>query len=124
MLALWSHRFDHFTLVTQNIDGLHERAGTRGVIRFHGSIWELRCTQACKQAPERWWDDRGPFPDMPPRCPYCGELVRPGVVWFKEGLETDVLQRSVAATACDIFMIVGTSALVYPAAGLFEQAKR
>ena len=124
VLAVWSRRFDHFTLITQNVDGLHERAGTREVVRFHGSIWELRCREACAAAPERWWDDRVPFPDMPPRCPHCGGLVRPGVVWFGEGIEPAVVERSVAASACDIFFTVGTSAVVYPAAALVQQAKR
>ena len=75
------------TLITQNVDGLHERAGTREVIRFHGSIWELRCWTGCRGAPERWWDEPRTLPDLPPRCPQCGGLARPGVVWFGEAID-------------------------------------
>ena len=124
VLAAWSRRFDRFTLITQNVDGLHERAGTREVVRFHGSIWELRCWEACSAAPERWWDDRVPLPDVPPRCPHCGGLVRPGVVWFGEAIEPGVVERSIAASACDVFFTVGTSSVLYPAAALVQQAKR
>ena len=120
ILARWSAR-DDFTLITQNVDGLHEQAGA-SVIRFHGSIWELRCTGSCGQTP--WEDRRTPLTDMPPRCPTCTALARPGVVWFGEGIDSDVLQRAFAATACDVFLSIGTSSIVYPAAGLVHQARR
>ena len=122
VLAAWSHRFDQFLLITQNVDGLHERAGTREVLRFHNSIWELQCWQLCADAPGRWSDEKVPFPEMPPRCPYCGGLVRPRVVWFGESIDPAVFDRSLAATACDIFLTVGTSAIVHPAASLIAQA--
>jgi NAD-dependent deacetylase len=122
VLAKWSTR-PGFTLITQNVDGLHERAGTADVIRFHGSIWELRCAAECGAAP--WEDRRVPLPSLPPACPTCGGLARPGVVWFGENIDPDILERSSAAAAkSDIFMSVGTSSLVYPAAGLLHQAKR
>ena len=121
-LAKWSAR-PGFTLITQNVDGLHERAGTSGVVRFHGSIWELRCAAECGAPP---WEDRTvPLPALPPSCPSCGGLARPGVVWFGESIDPDVLQRSSdAAGAADVFLSVGTSSLVYPAAGLLHVARR
>ena len=123
VLAHWSHSFPHLTLVTQNVDGLHERAGTRDVVRFHGSIWELRCWNRCAASPERWRDETAPLEQRPPRCPACGGLARPGVVWFGEAIATDILDRSLNSTNCDLFLTVGTSSLVYPAASLVQQAK-
>jgi len=122
ILALWSKRYPGFTLITQNVDGLHEKAGTRNVIRFHGSIWEVFCWNGCKSSPPRWIYEAVPLPKIPPPCPYCGGLIRPGVVWFGEGIDREVLQASAAALDCDVFMTVGTSALVYPAAGLVSEA--
>ena len=122
VLADWSRRYSGFTLITQNVDGLHEKAGTNNLIRFHGSIWEVLCWQRCPESPPRWWDDTVPFPEIPPKCPYCGGLVRPGVVWFGEGIDSDVLARSKAAVDCDVFFTIGTSAQVYPAAGLVDAA--
>jgi len=122
VLAKWSAR-PGFTLITQNVDGLHERAGTANVIRFHGSIWELRCAAECG-APA--WEDRtSPLPSLPPTSPSCGGLARPGVVWFGETIDPDVLERSsVAAEGAEVFLSIGTSAQVYPAAGLVHLAKR
>ncbi len=123
-LASWSKRYPGFTLITQNVDGLHEKAGARDVIRFHGSIWEVLCWNQCNSSPSRWLDETVPLPKIPPHCPYCGGLIRPGVVWFGEGIDPEVLRRSAAATECDIFLTVGTSALIYPAAGLVSEARR
>ena len=122
LLAKWSAR-PGFTLITQNVDGLHERAGTRHVIRFHGSIWELRCAAGCGAAD---WEDRTvPLSPLPPLCRECGGLARPGVVWFGEAIDSDVLERSSAAAAgADVFLSIGTSSLVYPAAGLLHVARR
>ena len=122
VLAAWSRRFRAFHLVTQNVDGLHERAGTENVIRFHGSIWELSCWERCGRP--SWGDETAPLPDLPPRCPGCGGLARPGVVWFGEPIEADSIQRSMAALDCDICLVVGTSSIVYPAAGLAQEASR
>ena len=120
VIARWSQR-PGFTLVTQNVDGLHERAGTRNVIRYHGSIWTLKCAGQCG-APD--WDDLAvPLDPLPPRCPQCGALARPGVVWFGEAIPPRALRAAHAATACDVFLSVGTSSVVYPAAGLIEAAK-
>jgi NAD-dependent deacetylase len=124
VLSAWSRRFPRFTLVTQNVDGLHERAGTSRVIRFHGSLWEVGCWDACRRSARRWSDERVPFPEMPPRCPHCAGLLRPGVVWFGEEIDPEVLERSVAALDCDVCLVVGTSSIVYPAAGLAFEARR
>jgi NAD-dependent deacetylase len=124
VLADWSRRFPNFTLITQNVDGLHERAGTENMVRLHGSIWEVSCWNGCAKSPRRWRDDRVTFDEVPPRCPYCNGMVRPGVVWFGETLETDVVSHASRATDCDVFMTIGTSAVVYPAAGFIEQARR
>jgi NAD-dependent deacetylase len=123
VLAAWSRRYPNFTLITQNVDGLHERAGTESVIRFHGSIWEVLCWNGCSASPERWWDETVPFPQIPPPCPHCDGIVRPGVVWFGEGIDPEVIRRSDAALHCDVFFTIGTSSLVYPAASLVHEAK-
>jgi NAD-dependent deacetylase len=119
-LADWSRRSPRFTLITQNVDGLHERAGTEHVIRFHGSIWHLRCWRECG-APA-WHDDRVPLPELPPSCPSCGALARPDVVWFGETIDPDVLERCTRALVCEVFLVIGTSSIVYPAAGLTHAA--
>jgi NAD-dependent deacetylase len=123
VIASWSRRYPGFSLITQNVDGLHEMAGVENVIRFHGSIWEVFCWDGCPGSPERWRDDRVPMPELPPPCPYCGGLLRPGVVWFGENIEAGVLERSWEAARCDVFLSVGTSAVVYPAAGLTRSAR-
>jgi NAD-dependent deacetylase len=122
VIALWSKRYPGFALITQNVDGLHEKAGTEHVIRFHGSIWEVLCWNSCDASPERWIDSTVPLLEIPPACPHCGGLIRPGVVWFGEGIDTDILSESAKALQCEIFMTVGTSAQVYPAAALAGQA--
>jgi NAD-dependent deacetylase len=120
VLARWTERPD-FTLITQNVDGLHERAGARDVVCFHGSIWHLQCSARCGE-PE-WEDRRAPLLELPPRCARCGGLARPGVIWFGEAIDPRVLQRAMGATACDVYMSIGTSSLVHPAAGLVAHAK-
>jgi NAD-dependent deacetylase len=121
VLAAWSLRMPGFRLVTQNVDGLHERAGTKGVIRFHGSIWEVSCRDRCAGAPKAWGHDAA-FAELPPRCPHCGGLLRPGVVWFGESIDPAVLAEAQASADCDLCLAVGTSAVVYPAAGLLASA--
>jgi NAD-dependent deacetylase len=114
-------RPDGFTLVTQNVDGLHERAGSRAVERLHGSLWRVRCT-GCGRDVE---DERAPLPELPPRCGECGALLRPGVVWFGEMLPEAALEAAVAAaSSCEVMLVVGTSAVVYPAASLAPLARR
>ena len=124
VLAAWSRRLSGFMLVTQNVDGLHERAGTENVIRFHGSIWEVSCWQSCAASPGRWRDDMVPFRELPPACPHCGGWLRPGVVWFGEAIPADALEESSRALDCDICLVAGTSSVVYPAAGLAAEARR
>jgi NAD-dependent deacetylase len=123
VLAAWSRRFRNFTLITQNVDGLHERAGTRHVLRMHGSIWEVKCWARCDASPVRWADENVPLSEIPPRCAYCGGLLRPGVVWFGEALDPEIMRTCLQATRCDIFFAVGTSAVVYPAASFLREAR-
>jgi NAD-dependent deacetylase len=124
VLARWTRERPGFTLITQNVDGLHERAGADRLIRLHGSIWHVRCWQQCPEGRRDWRDTTAPLPKLPPTCPHCGGIVRPGVVWFGESLDPEVVAAATAATGCDVFLTVGTSAVVYPAAGLIHQAKR
>lgn len=107
-----------FTLVTQNVDGLHQAAGSQHVLEIHGSLARVRCT-ACPLTEER----REALPDLP-TCRACGALARPDVVWFHEMLPPAIWETAEAATrACNLFLVVGTSAVVYPAAGLIEIAR-
>jgi NAD-dependent deacetylase len=104
-----------FTLITQNVDGLHQAAGSRNVLELHGNIWRTRCTRCGRTS-----DDHGvPLPEIPPRCSQCGALLRPDVVWFGESLPSQVLEGAWAAAArCRLMLVVGTSAEVQPAASL------
>ena len=123
VIAEWSRRFPEFTLITQNVDGLHERAGTEAIVRFHGSVWDVSCVQRCPDSPESWWDDTEEFSILPPRCPYCGGILRPAVVWFGESIPEAALAASERALDCDAFLTVGTSSVVYPAAALASAAR-
>lgn len=124
VLAAWSRSFPLFTLVTQNVDGLHERAGAANVMRLHGSIWRLRCATPCAQGRDGWDDERVPLDPLPPVCPHCSALARPAVVWFGEALDPRVFGAATASCAANVFLAIGTSAVVYPAAGLLHEAKR
>jgi NAD-dependent deacetylase len=118
-LAAAESRASKFTLITQNVDGLHELAGSRNVLRLHGSIWITRCLECGREREDR----RTPLPEIPPRCE-CGGMLRPGVVWFGETLPAKIWQEAEkAARSADLFLLVGTSAVVYPAAGLATMAK-
>ena len=109
-------------LVTQNVDGLHERAGTRHVLRLHGSIWHMRCLRSCAQGGSREVLDV-PLTPLPPRCT-CGALLRPDVVWFGEPLDEHVWSAAEsAASGADVLLSIGTSSLVYPAAALIPLAR-
>jgi NAD-dependent deacetylase len=108
-----------FTLITQNVDGLHDLAGSKKIRKVHGDIWRLRCLSCGLEQEDR----SSPLATLPPQCA-CGGIQRPGVVWFGEGLPQDVWADAVAATeAAEVFLVIGTSAIVYPAAGLVEVAK-
>lgn len=118
-LAELERRKKAFLLVTQNVDGLHERAGSRRLVKLHGDIWMVRCT-ACGV---RQRDERAPLPELPPRCA-CGGLLRPDVVWFGEPLPAAAWEEAeTAARSAGVMLVVGTSAAVYPAAGLAPLAK-
>jgi NAD-dependent deacetylase len=102
------------TLVTQNVDGLHQQAGNREVIELHGNIHRSKCTRE-NLVIDDWQDAQ----NSPPRCPRCGAFLRPDVVWFGEMLPAAALEQAEAAAhSCDVFLSVGTSAAVYPAAHL------
>jgi NAD-dependent deacetylase len=117
-LAEMEKRVASFTLITQNVDGLHDLAGSRNIIKLHGDIWTLRCLR-CGQERE----DRSELTDLPPHCA-CGGMLRPGVVWFGELLPEGAMERAEAAVrAADLLIVAGTSAQVYPAAGLIPMAR-
>jgi NAD-dependent deacetylase len=121
VLAQWTRESLHCTVITQNVDDLHLRAGTAGLVRLHGSIWELACWHRCGTA--HWRDERVPLPNRPMTCQSCGSLARPAVVWFGESLSPADLNAASEACSCDVFIAVGTSAIVYPAAGLVQEAR-
>lgn len=107
-------------LITQNVDGYHQQAGSRDVIEFHGSIWTLLCTTCRHEAEDR----RVPLPILP-HCPQCSGLLRPGVVWFGEGIPPRAHEDAVtAAISCAVFLVIGTAGAVFPAAGLVDLARR
>ncbi|HSQ73899.1 MAG TPA: Sir2 family NAD-dependent protein deacetylase, partial [Rubrivivax sp.] len=109
-------------LVTQNVDDLHQRAGNADTIRLHGDILADRWLARCPQG--RACDPAQAASGRPPRCADCGNLVRPGVVWFGEMLPAGALQRAEAAAAnCELMLVVGTSGAVWPAAGLAGRAR-
>jgi NAD-dependent deacetylase len=116
-LAKLAELVPRFTLITQNVDNLHQRAGSPEVIEFHGNLFEDRCFVEGTAAV-------GDETLEVPRCPDCGGNLRPGVVWFGEPIPDSALNESFAAAAdCDVFLSVGTSSEVYPAAGLADLAR-
>jgi len=123
VLARWSRLATNFTVITQNVDGLHERAGTRNVIPFHGSIWSLKCLSSCRQQNESWPDNDVSPEKILPSCRHCGGIARPAVVWFGEPIDAAAIQASINALHCDLFLVIGTSALVQPAASFAREAK-
>ncbi len=121
-LAQAAGRFDRLRVVTQNVDGLHQRAGSRDVIEIHGNILRSRCLDECGVTYERPQDLPA---GEPPRCPGCGSWLRPDVVWFGEMLDAQALHAAEeAVTGAEVLLVVGTSGLVYPAAGLPMHARR
>lgn len=114
-LAEMAARLPDFTLITQNVDGLHQLAGSRHILELHGNVWRTRCL-GCDHISE---DRRVPLPEIPPHCPKCGGLLRPDVVWFGESLPSEVLEAAwTAAARCRLMLVIGTSAVVQPAASL------
>jgi len=123
-IAALVERVSKLTLITQNVDGLHARAGSPDVLELHGSLEQPRCFDCgapCPPAPPTASDDQQRID--PPNCMHCGGFIRPGVVWFGEALPVDVWHRAKrAAQACDLMLLIGTSGLVYPAASLPKEA--
>lgn len=115
-------------VVTQNVDDLHERAGSAAPVHLHGSLFAPRCSSCAQPAPVPVGAEREPVDGRritPPGCARCAAPVRPGVVWFGEGLPETALAAAVeAASACDLLVTVGTSGLVYPAAEIPQVAAR
>ena len=127
-LARLQPRFAAFTLTTQNVDGLHQRAGSTGVIELHGNIWRMRCAGGCGIVRQLGLADTlehaDAGPAFLPTCD-CGALLRPDIVWFGEPLDPETVDAAArAARMADVFIVIGTSAVVYPAAGLPLAAAR
>lgn len=121
-LAAAASRYESLTVITQNVDGLHRRAGSTDLIELHGTLEATICLASCGFRCDR----PGELPaGEPPRCPRCGDWLRPAVVWFGESLDPRDLDRAEqAASACDLMLVVGTSGQVQPAAGLADVARR
>lgn len=119
-IAKMQDLFDNFTLITQNIDNLHKKAGSRDICELHGNILEFKCFE------EGSLIDKLPdTTDIPPRCPHCNAMIRPNVVWFGEALPEKQLSLAYEKSEkCDCMLVVGTSGLVQPAASLPFIAKR
>lgn len=118
-LVSLEERIPEFVLLTQNIDGLHQAAGSRAVVELHGNIWWVRCSRCGRKSEDR----RVPVP-FPPHCDACGAMMRPDVVWFGESLDPYVLQTAYTKLEhCDVMLVIGTSGVVQPAAsmGLYAQ---
>lgn len=119
-LAEMERRLPRFTLITQNVDGLHVLAGSKNIVELHGSLQRLRCSNSGCDFSTLDWADHGLV-----HCPNCGELLRPDIVWFGEMLPQNALQAAIeAARTCDIFFSIGTSGVVEPAASLPYEALR
>lgn len=126
-LAELEKRYPSLTIITQNVDDLHEQAGSKNIIHLHGNIAQSKCFDNCQGNPtlidldSYEWDHE----NTPPPCPHCGAHVRPDVVWFNEMLPLDELDRAkVVSVSCDVMIVVGTSGLVTPAASMPEYARQ
>lgn len=113
VIAEMEHFFPEFSVITQNIDGMHKRAGSANIIELHGNIWRMRCTRDGTLI-----DLDDPVKEIPPLC-QCGSILRPDVVWFGEPLPQEQLGRALSiASESEVMFVVGTSAVVFPAAAL------
>lgn len=119
-LARIATHFPDFVTITQNVDDLHERGGSRDIIHLHGHLMETKCFFDCRGSSTLV--DEAVFAGSegsPPPCPHCGRWLRPNVVWFGEMLPPEAFRRAQqAAATCEVMLVIGTSGLVYPAAGL------
>jgi NAD-dependent deacetylase len=122
-IAAWQDHVE-VSVITQNVDDLHERAGSAPVRHLHGSLFEFRCERCDLPYTNALPEMTEPTLEVePPLCPRCGAMIRPDIVWFGEPLPDEPWQRAVEATeAADVMVVVGTSAIVYPAAGLPDLA--
>jgi NAD-dependent deacetylase len=119
-LADLEQRVPEFTLITQNVDGLHAQGGSQNILELHGNLWKVRCTR-CHEIRLDRSTHLGPMP----KCTACGGLLRPHVVWFGEALDPQVLDRALRVSkSCQVMVVVGTSSVVQPAASLALEAKR
>jgi len=110
-----------FTLITQNVDGLHKMAGNKNIVELHGNLWQIRCTR-CGFVEE---DFNVPLEKIPPECKKCGGIGRPNVVWFGEIIPMSIIERAIKSIEeCQVMLIVGTSGVVEPAASLGLLAKQ
>jgi NAD-dependent deacetylase len=120
-LAALEDLFPRFTLITQNIDNLHRRAGSCNVLELHGNIFRYKCLERNHPVSNEYLDDNAE--ELPPRCPMCNSYVRPDVVWFGESLPEPILNQAFEAAAnADIMLVAGTSGVVQPAASLPQTA--
>jgi NAD-dependent deacetylase len=118
-LVQMEKKISDFTLITQNVDGLHRFAGSQNVLELHGNIQKVRCSE-CGKFTESWADDS----DSVPTCAACGGLLRPDVVWFGESLPRAELETAVKVSrSCQVFFSIGTSGVVQPAASLAHAAR-
>ncbi|MFQ5721727.1 MAG: NAD-dependent deacetylase [Candidatus Aminicenantales bacterium] len=114
-LAEWEKIFPSFVPITQNIDGLHQKAGSHNILELHGNIWRLRCLKEGTVIENH----EVPLKEIPPLCPHCQALLRPDVVWFGESLPQSILHQAfVDSSQCEVMLVIGTSAVVQPAASL------
>lgn len=113
--------FANFFLITQNVDGLHRRAGNRKLMEIHGNLWLVRCTREGII----WENYEVPLTEIPPKCKRCGAILRPHVVWFGESLDPENLRLAYQLLKeCEVLLVVGTSGVVQPVASFPWEAKR
>lgn len=114
LVSKWEREIENFWLITQNIDGLHRKAGNKKILELHGNIWYTRCVK-CGDLKE---DLNITYPSLPPKC-NCGGMLRPHIVWFGEALDSDILNKAIEVSQeAEVFISIGTSTVVYPAASL------
>jgi len=120
-LADFEQQVSDYTLITQNIDGLHQLAGSRNIVEMHGNLWQIRCTR-CGNIEQNF---EVPFKELPPLCKNCNSLGRPNIVWFGEVIPMPIIDKSLMAIEnCQVMLIIGTSGVVEPAASMGLIAKQ